>query len=205
MEHALGMGRGHNVSQQVLDGIIMLLDPDMVLLRPLRHDFTHEEVLWVEQNPVSKVVRHGYQIAQQDAYLGNAWMHLNWTHVTGLPKGKFLEPPLESKHDGPRIWNSGPPYLATVQDMYRIAQRWTDYSPRVLDIDSSIYAGTNDSLCWTACISAFMCLTLRTIPLPSRNVWIYNSVVPVTTPSHTDQVDCGLGNGNSEARGLEIH
>jgi hypothetical protein len=35
MEHALGMSHKDNHSDELMDGIVMLLDPDMILLRPL--------------------------------------------------------------------------------------------------------------------------------------------------------------------------
>jgi hypothetical protein len=147
MEQALGIEpkratRPAIIPRQYRDDIVMLLDPDMVLLRPLRHDFTNEEVLWVTEPPATKVVQHGYPISQQDGYLGLDWMGLNWSHITNRTKGQFLKPP--SPKDGQRHWIAGPPYLATVKDMYDIAELWTEYSPRVLDLYDDIFAGK----CW---------------------------------------------------------
>jgi hypothetical protein len=144
MEHKLGIngssgGSPASIPQQFEDDIVMLLDPDMVLLRPLRHNFSDEEVLWVEGSPGTKVVRHGYPISQQDGYLDINWMDLNWSYITNRSAGLFVEPP--PRHDGERIWIAGPPYLATVKDMYHIAELWTRYSPRVLDIFPHIFAG----------------------------------------------------------------
>src|SRR3569623_1261929 len=98
MEHGLGMGQQNGtLSTEGLklleDGIVMLIDPDMVLLRPLSHDFTNEEVIWIGE-PRTLVVCHGFPIAQQDGYLANKWMYLNWTYITGLPQGKYIEPNL---------------------------------------------------------------------------------------------------------------
>jgi hypothetical protein len=45
-----------------------------------------------------------------------------------------------SSRDGPLVWNSGPPYLATVKDMYEIATLWTDYAPRVYEIHPKLFA-----------------------------------------------------------------
>lgn len=144
MEQVLGIEprtatRPAIIPRQYRDDIVMLLDPDMVLLRPLLHDFTNEEVLWVTDPPATKVVRHGYPISQQDGYLGLDWMGLNWAHITNRTKGQFLEPP--AFKDGKRLWIAGPPYLATVKDMYDIAELWTEYSPRVLDLYDDIFAG----------------------------------------------------------------
>jgi hypothetical protein len=81
------------------DDVVFLLDPDMVLLRPIVHDYAGEgtstggsgggPVLWAEQQGAAggdervssdvppanrRAVRHGNPIAQQDPFLGNEWM-----------------------------------------------------------------------------------------------------------------------------------
>jgi hypothetical protein len=143
LENGLGMDENATLSGDLRDGIVMLMDPDMVLLRPLVHDFTNEEVLWVDsdsvqQQPAIKVVRQGYPIAQQDGYLSNAWMQLNFSYIVDKPEGSYITRP-EWKQ-GPLHWNTGPPYLATVGDMYKIAVRWTEYAPRVLDVFPKLFA-----------------------------------------------------------------
>merc|ERR1719162_2324712 len=74
-----------NANDDVTDeknGIVMLLDPDMILLRPLVHDFTNEDVIFAsdeyyeheksnnknnkrKREGINKVVSHGSPIAQQ--------------------------------------------------------------------------------------------------------------------------------------------
>jgi len=145
MEHQIGRDASKNDTDKMIryvaeDDIVMLVDPDMVLLRPLRHNFTDEEVLWVDgESPRTKVVRHGHPIAQQDGYLTNEWMKLNFSHVTSKLEGQYIHPPT-NPDDGPRFWNSGPPYLATVRDFYRIVVRWTEYAPRVLEVFPDIFS-----------------------------------------------------------------
>jgi hypothetical protein len=124
MEDVLGMNEEDNHTDELRDGIVMLLDPDMILLRPLLHDFTHQNV-------------HGYPMAQQDGYVVSEWMQFNASHITNKPKESIKRAESES---GPRLWNSGPPYLATVGDMYKIALLWTDYTPRVLDVYPQLFA-----------------------------------------------------------------
>lgn len=51
----------------------------------------------------------------------------------------FTKPP---GAEGPKRWNSGPPYLATVRDMYRIVVLWTELAPRVLRMHDHLFAGT---------------------------------------------------------------
>lgn len=66
MENALGLSEDKEIDPEMAESVVMLLDPDMVLLRPLVHDFTNEDVEWVEKDPASKVVAKGFPIAQQD-------------------------------------------------------------------------------------------------------------------------------------------
>jgi hypothetical protein len=78
--HRLAMSE-NQTSSPYDDDILLLLDPDMILLRPIVHDFTgsvDEPLLWVEGDALPnerKVVRHGHPIAQQDPFLGNEWMY----------------------------------------------------------------------------------------------------------------------------------
>lgn len=126
-------------SKQVDDAIVFLLDPDFVLLRPIVHDFSDAlHHIWAQDDPPTRVVRHGFPIAQQDGYLTNNWMTLDMEHITNLTADQAVpKPPGE---EGPLHYNSGPPYLATVRDMYQIAVRWTEYAPRVVDIYPELFA-----------------------------------------------------------------
>jgi hypothetical protein len=124
MENVLKMNETH--SPETEDGIVMLMDPDMILLRPLVHDFTNEDVIFVQgAHPRTKVVKHGYPMAQHDGYLDNHWMSLNISYVTNGGNINHIK-----GKDGPIFWNTGPPYLATVRDMYQIAVLWCEYAPR---------------------------------------------------------------------------
>lgn len=124
----------HNLENDV----VMLMDPDMILLRPMTHDFSNvDHYLWVEEKvPLSRqVVRQGHGMAQQDGYLGNEWMNLNAKLIFG--QDSIVLP---SPQEGPIHWNTGPPYLATVRDMYRIAVKWCEYAPRVVQVHPELFA-----------------------------------------------------------------
>jgi hypothetical protein len=96
--------------------------------------------------------------------LNSKWVQHDFSFVTGRDQGDIIPPP--PAKEGPLHWNSGPPYLATVagkfdvtywfilykndavssgffgyQDMYRIAIKWTEYAPKVLEIQDDIFAG----------------------------------------------------------------
>ena len=173
-------------SPDIEDGIVFLMDPDMVLLRPLLHDYTNEEVIFVEENPATKVVNHGFPIAQQDGYLGNHWMSLNVSYITNGGNIKHIK-----SEDGPKHFNSGPPYLATVRDFYNIAVLWTDYTPRVYKIFPKlfaemfgyIFAATQLNLPNTL-VKSFVISTTDT---KSHEGWAYIDVIP------NDKI-CSLGN-----------
>jgi hypothetical protein len=124
MEKVLRMNETDRKSD-VDDGIVIMLDPDMILLRPILHDFTNEDVIFVKGDPDTKVVKHGYPMAQQDGYLENVWMNLNTSYVTNGGNINHL-----NANDGPIYYNTGPPYLATVRDAYKIALLWCEYAPR---------------------------------------------------------------------------
>jgi len=115
------------------DDIIFLIDPDMLLIKPLTHDFrdaNDKSFLWAEKPPNDehRIVRHGHPMSQQDGYLSSNWLHFNMTAVT-------LDPSNTINTTSPRAahlhWNSGPPYIMTARDAYRIAVHWTWYAPRV--------------------------------------------------------------------------
>lgn len=120
MEHALGMNPEtmKPLHKEVENGIVILMDPDMILLRPITHDYSDvENHIWAEEGrttpPLTRVVRHGFPMAQQDGYLTNNWMKLDAEYI--FNKTKDLHQPIPKGDDGPLHWNTGPPYLATVR------------------------------------------------------------------------------------------
>jgi hypothetical protein len=125
------------------DDIIILMDPDMVLLQPIGHDFRNKSSHLFAKNdsdidPDRLVVRHGNPMAQQDAYLTSSWIKLNMSYILQKPQGEYVATPPED--DGPLYWNTGPPYLMTVRDGYKIACKWTEYAPRILEIFPHLYS-----------------------------------------------------------------
>ena len=46
-------------------------------------------------------------------YLTSSWIKRNFSSITDLPPGEYKGPP--QWNEGKLHWNSGPPYLATVQ------------------------------------------------------------------------------------------
>jgi hypothetical protein len=95
------------------DAIIIIVDPDMMLLRPITHKFSKFKTEWVGEVKSDKV-DHGIPIAQQYAY-GNKWLTSlqgNVSYVVGP------DSPIHnlSLHDADVYYPAGPPYLATGRD-----------------------------------------------------------------------------------------
>ncbi|KAL7579908.1 hypothetical protein ACA910_004913 [Epithemia clementina (nom. ined.)] len=117
--------------KEVHDDIVILIDPDMGLIRPITRDFTSDTDTVISPNRrshiLTRVVGPGKPAAQVYGF-GTQWAKLNLTKVTGsadTPAAKV------SRGDGLLYYPVGPPYLATVTDMYRIAQKWTEFVPKV--------------------------------------------------------------------------
>jgi peptidyl serine alpha-galactosyltransferase len=111
--------------------IIIILDPDMMILRPMTHHFDDYASDWLTDVVTSKVVP-GIPIAQAYGF-GAGWlssMKGKLEYVVG--KGS---PALNVTTDEAGLYYpAGPPYLATSGDMYKIAVLWVEFLPRVHDI-----------------------------------------------------------------------
>jgi hypothetical protein len=138
-ENKLGLMEGTPIRSDLENDIVILLDPDMILLKPLGHDFSNANVVWasIPKSEDLMRVRHGNPMAQQDGYLRSNWLQFNFTYITGDAKS-----PAYKINNGVAIehYNTGPPYLATVKDMWNIATRWTEMAPRVHDVYPKLFA-----------------------------------------------------------------
>lgn len=170
------------------DGIVILMDPDMILLRPIVHDYTNQEVIFVEDHPIKRRVEHGFPMAQQDGYLTNQWMELNASYVTNGGNIRHI-----AWGDGPKHYNTGPPYLATVKDMMAIAQLWADYAPRVYEIHPKLFAEMFGYIYATTQLrlphTLIQSLVVSTTETPNREGWNYiDTALPedqvCLSPSH---------------------
>lgn len=139
MESALGLNETQHIPPSVENNVVILMDPDMILLRPLTGDFTKESVIWAKRPDNENMrVHHGNPMSQQDGYLTSLWADFdmaNITHDRNTPAAL-----IKQQGQAPVSWNSGPPYLATVRDMYNIAVKWTEFAPRVFDIHPKLFA-----------------------------------------------------------------
>jgi len=124
MEHAAHF----SLDQQ--DDVVILIDPDMVLMRPITGDFSNERETVIspqrKQNLLSTRVEHGIPFAQTYG-LGTQWRTFDLSKIAGENSpAKSV-----SKEDGFAYYPAGPPYIATAKDMYQISLKWTEFVPRV--------------------------------------------------------------------------
>lgn len=116
MEHA------EHMSLQQSDDIVILIDPDMLLLRPLTGDFTQDRDTVFSprrlQHILGRKVEHGLPFAQTYGF-GAQWQNLDLDKIAGQDSPAKQYPKAEANLYFP----VGPPYLATVKDMYKVRMR----------------------------------------------------------------------------------
>lgn len=127
-ENVLGYPENHEEHD---DSIVIVLDPDQILLRPFTNDFTNSSETWrlPEKGRHKLKVEHGSPFAQSYQY------ELVWRELVDQ---KYVfqggpSPVLGLKEQEAKDFYSGmgPPYVATVKDMYSIVKKWSDIVPRV--------------------------------------------------------------------------
>eukprot|EP00980_Cylindrotheca_fusiformis_P020975 scaffold7987_cov200-Cylindrotheca_fusiformis.AAC.4 len=129
-ENVLGYPENHAEHD---DSVVILLDPDQILLRPFTGDFTNSSETWrLKDHSKHKLkVEHGSPFSQQYGY-GLQWLtKVNHSYVF---EGKPTPLTTISNTEAADYYNAmGPPYVATAKDMYAIVKTWSDVVPRVHD------------------------------------------------------------------------
>lgn len=130
MEHGEGMGIDPSGTGQMVDEdvVVILLDPDMAMLRPITADFSDDSAtiisgpMAVQPHP-SKRVEHGYPYAQLYGF-GSQWFtKIDLAKVAGEDSPALSVSLEDARHH----YAVGPPYVATSRDMYEISTHWSDY------------------------------------------------------------------------------
>ena len=114
------------------DAIIMVLDPDMMLTRPITYDFTDAHVLLHASKrgpPKELKVTHGQPWASLYGFNNGPFRSVDMKHVfedhTNSPAL------LVSNEEQINNYAGGPPYIATGMDMFAIVNTWCELVPRV--------------------------------------------------------------------------
>jgi len=136
LEHWLNNTR----STSNIEEIIVLIDPDMIFLRPiditLRHNtFNHyidrSDIINSPNLPIR--VTHGFPSSQLYG-LGAPWTfdghrEFNRTHVCGIGS-----PCLKVDNNFGRLhYSVGPPYIVERSDLIKITKSWTNFVPKVYE------------------------------------------------------------------------
>ena len=119
------------------DDIVILCDPDFLLLRPLTDDFSRENETVMHEirrnildhrSKGKRIVDHGNPFAQTWDGLGSTWMTYNLDEIAGSTSpAKGID-----EGDTRMFFMVGPPYIGTIKDMRMIAEKWTEFSPKLL-------------------------------------------------------------------------
>ena len=128
MENVLGYPENHAEHD---DSIVILLDPDQILLRPFTNDFTNSSEIYRLKNKDQHKfkVEHGSPFAAQYGY-GIQWLDKVDPALT------FNDPntpvaTMDRKEAKDYFAAMGPPYVATAKDMYAIVKTWSEIVPSV--------------------------------------------------------------------------
>lgn len=136
MENALGYPGNHEEHD---DTVIILLDPDQILMRPFTNDFSNSTEKWRLKKGYKLKVKHGSPFAQQYGY-GIQWKRK--VNAKNVFQGDTPIVDLEDKEAWDFYNGMGPPYVATAKDMYTIVKTWAEIVPRVHDEYPHLLAGT---------------------------------------------------------------
>jgi hypothetical protein len=127
------MGMNEKGEMKNPDVVVILCDPDFLLLRPITDDFSNERETIVSPRrkkifdaKPEKVVTHGSPFAQTYG-LGVQWRKFDLDEIAGEDSpAKDV-----NQSDGQLFYPAGPPYIGTAADMQRIANKWSEFAPRV--------------------------------------------------------------------------
>ncbi|KAL3919038.1 MAG: hypothetical protein SGILL_003954 [Bacillariaceae sp.] len=133
LETTLGYGnQSESSSSNPHDNdVIIILDPDMMLLKPITRDFSDYVGGW-ENDLTHLLVQHGKPIAQRYEF-GAKWL----TSLNGrLAEVVGADSPAHNvtEKEADLYYPAGPPYLATGKDMYRLVTHWVEFLPKIFEI-----------------------------------------------------------------------
>merc|ERR1740139_1420442 len=133
-----GLTKGNKGETLDEDAVVILLDPDMIFLRPILKDFSNKnEVIFSKKSDMKRKysVEHGSPFAQRYGF-GGQWLKQNLSYIV-----EHDSPALNvTKKEAEIAYPAGPPYIATLRDMHKIAVKWTEYVPRVHTKNPSLMA-----------------------------------------------------------------
>lgn len=130
MRHWLENAQGFPNNPVNEDAIVILLDPDQLIMRPFtENDFSNTVWKFIpkDKTPYTRI-EHGKPMGQ---YYGFALQWLDKVNATALdPHSPILS---LSRNEARAGYIVGPPYIATARDMYTIVKQWSDFAKPVYE------------------------------------------------------------------------
>ncbi|CAM9267051.1 unnamed protein product, partial [Phaeothamnion confervicola] len=132
-----------HASPPITETVIALVDPDMVVLRPITPYVDENVEKFRPGHPHGPTrgrnthwVTRGHPVSQSYAY-GGAWSR--WPELRSfMPADSpvfFMD-----EEEANRFYTAGPPYLAHTADWLRIAEKWAEYSPLTFRVRPGLLA-----------------------------------------------------------------
>ena len=133
MEEVVGYSDGTDSTKHD-DTVIVVMDADMVILRPFEDGFDHKTELWkvtleetIAQGGIAKQVQHGRPMAQHSSYAFPWWTAVDDKNIQTLPprvsEGITKLQSLTGR-DIDQHYSAGLPFLLTMKDFYPLVQLW---------------------------------------------------------------------------------
>jgi hypothetical protein len=138
LEHVMGFPTPGKKRERA---IVVLLDPDMIIVRPFPKDGDFSDAHWAQQERrgEEQTKRPRWMRVSPGRPIGQLYgFDLQWKELinaTVLLGPDQQESPLFSLTDleAEEGYVVGPPIIATAIDLYRIVVQWTEFAPRVHD------------------------------------------------------------------------
>jgi peptidyl serine alpha-galactosyltransferase len=133
-ENALGFP--NNIQDEQQDTIVILMDPDQLIMRPFENnDFGNAEWKYIPDTVKPRTrIDHGYPMGQLYGF-GLQWKEKIDMKIVLQSLNMSLVTPIDTmaKDEAKAGYIMGPPYVATAKDMYQIVQTWSDFVVPVHD------------------------------------------------------------------------
>ena len=117
--------------------VVIIIDPDMILLRPLTTDFSDSNVKFWSPNrkPIQRKKKVGPSAPFGQTYgLSSKWMkHVELAGPDSLAHKV-------NKSTAILHYQVGPPYISTIFDMHSIVRRWAELVPKVYEAKPELLA-----------------------------------------------------------------
>ena len=131
MKHWLENALGYPNKPVNEDAIVVLLDPDQLIMRPFRdNDFSNTQWKFLKNKEPRIRIEHGAPMGQLYGFALQWKDKVTMDHISPNEPSYVDQMSRDEAHAGYCV---GPPYIATAKDMYRICTKWSEFAPRVHD------------------------------------------------------------------------